>query len=260
MKGRGILRCPTGPFRIRPAPRATRAVRWRPAWARRAPQRAPLSHDSMFASSLPMAAAIPRPLGAAVARPTLRHCRPWRRSPIPRHCCPINSRRTPSRLAEGGAAGPGPCSEQVVQMPPLEQIELQKAQDFAQLPASAAEELHVARQQVHAHGDPQLRRHGVARRANEALHLQVLLDPLEERLHLPARLVDVRDGLRRQIEVRRQEDAALPRVRAAAADPAQPAWAPPAARALVSSMVWSDVTPSRRFASRLSTTRYLTPS
>ena len=25
------------------------------------------------------------------------------------HCCPINSRRTSSRLAEGGSAGPGPC-------------------------------------------------------------------------------------------------------------------------------------------------------
>jgi hypothetical protein len=46
-------------------------------------------------------------------------------------------------------------------------------------------------QDIHRHRDPDLRLHGVFRRAIEPLDPQVLFDPLEEKLHLPAALVEV---------------------------------------------------------------------
>ena len=55
-----------------------------------------------------------------------------------------------------GGRNLGLVSKQVVEGSLLEQIELQKAQYFHEPPASAAEELHMRHQQVHAHGDPQL--------------------------------------------------------------------------------------------------------
>ena len=43
--------------------------------------------------------------------------------------------------------------------------------------------------------------HGVLRVADEGLDLQILLDPAEEDLDLPALLVDIGDGLGRQPEM-----------------------------------------------------------
>ena len=47
-------------------------------------------------------------------------------------------------------------------------------------------------QKIRAQRDPQLRPHRVHATAHEALHLQVLFDPLEEQLHSPPLLVQCR--------------------------------------------------------------------
>ena len=54
--------------------------------------------------------------------------------------------------------------------------------------------------QVDRHGDPDLSFDGVLGGAIEALDAQVLLDPLEEQLDLPAALVQLGDGRPRQGE------------------------------------------------------------
>ena len=67
-----------------------------------------------------------------------------------------------------------------------------------------------------------------------------------------ARLVDVRDGLRRQLEVRRQEDAAArPYPGRGSRFAAAGAGTDLCPRALVNSMVWSDVTRRRRRVQRV---------
>ncbi len=55
--------------------------------------------------------------------------------------------------------------------------------------------------QVDRHGDPDLSFDGVLGSAIEALDAQVLLDPLEEQLDLPAAFVEPGDGDRRQAEI-----------------------------------------------------------
>ena len=54
---------------------------------------------------------------------------------------------------------------------------------------------------VGGHGAPDLRLHSVLARAQKTLDAQVLLDPLEEQLHLPAILVQGGNGQRRQSRV-----------------------------------------------------------
>ena len=73
----------------------------------------------------------------------------------------------------------------------------------------AVDELEEGEQEVNAHCGPKLRQHDVVGHADEAPHLRALLGPLEEQLHLPSRLVDVGGGRGRQLEVGRQEGAAL---------------------------------------------------
>ena len=53
-------------------------------------------------------------------------------------------------------------------------------------------------QHVGGHGAPDLRLHRVLARAHKTLDAQVLLDPFEEQLHLPAALVQRGNGQRRQ--------------------------------------------------------------
>ena len=62
---------------------------------------------------------------------------------------------------------------------------------------------------VGGHCAPHLRLHGVLAVAQEMLDPQVLLDPLEEQLDLPAALVERTDGQRRQDRVVGQEDQGL---------------------------------------------------
>jgi len=56
-------------------------------------------------------------------------------------------------------------------------------------------------QDVNRDRDPDLGLHGILAGAVEGLDPQVLLDPLEEQLHLPAALVDLGDGKCRKREV-----------------------------------------------------------
>ncbi len=53
-------------------------------------------------------------------------------------------------------------------------------------------------QDIHGHGDPDLRLDRVLGCAAESLDAQVLLDPLEEQFHAPACLVQLGDDQRRQ--------------------------------------------------------------
>ena len=56
-------------------------------------------------------------------------------------------------------------------------------------------------QHVGGHGAPDLRLHRVFARAQKTLDAQMLLDPFEERLHLPAALIQRGNGQRRQCRV-----------------------------------------------------------
>ena len=56
-------------------------------------------------------------------------------------------------------------------------------------------------QDIDRHGDPDLCLHGIFGGAIEALDAQVLLDPFEEQLHLPAAAIEVADGHGRQGEM-----------------------------------------------------------
>ena len=74
---------------------------------------------------------------------------------------------------------------------------------------------------VGGHGAPDLRLHGVLAVAEELLDAQVLLDPLEEQLDLPAALVQRGDRQRRQGRVVGQEDQRLARLGILEADAPQ---------------------------------------
>lgn len=63
---------------------------------------------------------------------------------------------------------------------------------------------------VGADGAPDLRLHGVLARAQKFLDPQMLLDPLEEQLHLPAALVQSGDGQRWQGRVLVRNTSVLP--------------------------------------------------
>ena len=64
-------------------------------------------------------------------------------------------------------------------------------------------------QQVGGNGNPNLRLHRVLAGAEEHLDAQMLLDPFEEQLHLPALAVQIGDQLRFQGEVVGQKHQAL---------------------------------------------------
>src|SRR5579883_421729 len=77
---------------------------------------------------------------------------------------------------------------------------------------------------VDGDGDPHLGLHGVLRGAVEALDAQVLLDPLEEELDLPAALVERADGQGGQQAMVCQEHQVLVGLRIAVPDAAQMRW------------------------------------
>jgi hypothetical protein len=76
-------------------------------------------------------------------------------------------------------------------------------------------------EQVNRHGAPDLGLHRVLRRTVKRLDPQVLFDPFEEQLDLPAAAVEVRDGFRVQLEVVGQEDQSLVVVGVVKRNPAQ---------------------------------------
>jgi hypothetical protein len=75
--------------------------------------------------------------------------------------------------------------------------------------AQVAQELKITKQEIDDEGGVDLGQHGVFRVADEGLDLQVLLDEAEEDLDLPAFLVDVGDGLGRQLKMVGEKDVAL---------------------------------------------------
>ena len=66
--------------------------------------------------------------------------------------------------------------------------------------------------EVGGYGNPDLRLHGVLAGAQERLDAQMLFDPFEEQLDLPAALVERADRQRRQCRVVGQEDQRLARL------------------------------------------------
>jgi hypothetical protein len=70
--------------------------------------------------------------------------------------------------------------------------------------------LETGDQQVNAECDPYLGSNCVFARPEESFDSQILLDPFKEKFDLPSPFVDSCDCQRRQIEVVRQEDEALP--------------------------------------------------
>jgi hypothetical protein len=93
--------------------------------------------------------------------------------------------------------------------------------DFAEIPLDPELLPDQGNQYVDADGGPGLCLDSVRRRAVESLDSQVLFDPLEEKFDLPATLVELRDGQRRQVEVVRQKDQSAVAVLVAVADIAQ---------------------------------------
>ena len=75
--------------------------------------------------------------------------------------------------------------------------------------AQVAQELEITKQEIDDECGLDLGQHGVFRVADEGLDLQVLLDEAEEDLDLPAFLVDVGDGLGRQLKMVGEKDVAL---------------------------------------------------
>ena len=78
-------------------------------------------------------------------------------------------------------------------------------QDFVQAPFELQFLFDDGHEHVDTDRDPHLSLHGVVGRAVESLDPQMLFDPLEEQLDLPAALVESRDRERRQREVVGQE-------------------------------------------------------
>ena len=142
-------------------------------------------------------------------------------TPSPTSAVPQTSAQCELSLCVCGIRRSARGFEQVQERSSREQVELQEAEDLAHGPGHLVGELQVGEQEMHAHRDPDLRHHGVARGADEALDAQVLLDPLEEGLDLPTLLVDGRDGLRSEPEVVGEERVELLGVGVAIADSTQ---------------------------------------
>ena len=70
-------------------------------------------------------------------------------------------------------------------------------------------------QQIRTHGDPDLRLDGVDRIAEEVLDRQILLQPPEEQIDLPAVLVDRGNRQRRRLEQIGQKHQMLAGIRIA---------------------------------------------
>ena len=79
-------------------------------------------------------------------------------------------------------------------------------------------------QNIDAHGDPDLRLDSVGRRAEKALDMEILLDPLEEQFHLPPAFVKQGNAHGRQGKVVRQVDEEPLRLGVEIADTTQPVW------------------------------------
>jgi len=103
----------------------------------------------------------------------------------------------------------------------LEEADAEDLQDCVEIAFDAQSLLRDGNQHVDGDGDPDLRAHGVGASAVERLDAEVLLDPLEEDLDLPARAVQLGDGQGREVEVIGQKGVAPSRLGILVADPAE---------------------------------------
>ncbi len=103
----------------------------------------------------------------------------------------------------------------------LKEIDLQDLQQGVKTAGQMKPLLEDGHKQVDAQRHPDLGFDGIDRRAEEGLDPQVLLDPLEEQLDLPAQPEDVRHGLGRDREDVGQEHEPLFRVGLHVGDPPQ---------------------------------------
>ena len=94
-------------------------------------------------------------------------------------------------------------------------------QDFGQTAVDAQLLLDDGHEHVNADGNPDLGLDRVFGGAEERLDAQVLLDPLEKQLHLPAALVQLRNGEGRKDEMVGEEDQPLVRRSVEVADAAK---------------------------------------
>lgn len=92
-------------------------------------------------------------------------------------------------------------SQQVDERASGEQIQLQKSQDLLQAAAEIGLEAQEREQQIQAKCHQDLSHDRVLTGSQECLDLQILLDPLEEQLDLPALLINLGNCLCRPAEV-----------------------------------------------------------
>ena len=104
----------------------------------------------------------------------------------------------------------------------VEKRDAENLQDFDEFAVNIEFLFHDGHEHVYADGDPDLCGEGVERRAEERLDAQVLLDPFEEQLDLPAVLVKVGDGERREREVVGEKHESFARLGVDVADAAIP--------------------------------------
>jgi hypothetical protein len=75
----------------------------------------------------------------------------------------------------------------------VEDIDVQELDDLLHAQGRFTQELDLGQQQVDAHGNPDLGHHSILAGTEKSLSSEVLLNPLEEQLHLPAGLVNRSD-------------------------------------------------------------------
>ena len=96
--------------------------------------------------------------------------------------------------------------KQLIHMNFLECVDAQNLEDFVEILWQIELLFQDGDQHINAHGDPDLCLHRVGRGAEKALDVQILFDPFEEQLDLPAAFVELGDSQRRQREVVGQVD------------------------------------------------------
>src|ERR1700733_3829571 len=103
----------------------------------------------------------------------------------------------------------------------LEKGHAQNLVDFAQRSLDGQSLFENRHKKVNAGSDPDLRLDRVGRKTKEPLEAQVLLDPFEEQLHLPAAAIQPSNGQGRQLKIVGQENQALAVVGSDIADATQ---------------------------------------
>lgn len=114
------------------------------------------------------------------------------------------------------------CFENSLQLPTIEEVDLEQLEHLLKAEAYAGFEFEPGQDEIGDHGHVDLAQDGVFRVADKGFEPQVLLDEPKEGLDLPALLVDVGDGLCREVEMVGQELVELSGFRVAVADAAKP--------------------------------------